>query len=201
MKFRASLLLLLVALPLALVAAEEKPKQKSTPRPTILKRWMRTLGITKEKTNTTPTGYKGLEMGVQVDPAQVKVAEVKQIKVSVTLANRGKNSVQLEFPTSQRIEVLVKSKDGKTIEQWSEDQAFDSEPSMVSINPSERLEYVVNVATRDMVADQSYIVEAFFPNFEALRKSVTVSAIGATPATAATPAAATPTPKPKKHKK
>ena len=83
---------------------------------------------------------------------------------------------QLEFPTSQRVEVLLKSKEGKTIEQWSQDQAFNNEPTLVTINPRERLEYSVNVATRDMVAGETYTVEGFFPNFDALRKTHPIKA-------------------------
>jgi hypothetical protein len=175
MKFRASILLLTMALPLALTAAEEQPP--STPKPSILKRWMKTLGVSKDHGNTSATGFKGLDIGLEADPAQVKVSEVKQIKVKVTLANRGHKIAELEFPTSQRIEVLIKTKEGKTIEQWSEDQAFSNEPTMVTINPGERLEYAVSVATRDMVPDQTYSVEAFFPNFDQLRKSITVTAV------------------------
>jgi hypothetical protein len=176
MKFRASLLLLLtMALPLGLIAAEEAPK--TTPKPSILSRWKKALGITKDATTTTATGFKGLDIGLQVDPASVKVGDVKQMKVTVTLANRGKKIAQLEFPTSQRIEVLVKAPEGKTIEQWSEDQAFNNEPTMVTINPSERLEYIVNVATRDMAAGQTYTVEAFFPNFDQLKKTIKVPAV------------------------
>ena len=189
MKFRVPLLLLTMALPLALAAAEEKTP--ATPKPSILKRWMKTFGMSKENRNTTATGFKGLEIGLLADPAEIKVAESKQIKVTVTLANRGKKIAELEFPTSQRIEVLVKSKEGKTIEQWSEDQAFNNEPSIVTINPNERLEYTVSVATRDMVPDQTYTVEAFFPNFEQLRKAITVTTVN--PA-AAKPATATPAP-------
>ena len=51
-----------------------------------------------------------------------------------------------------------------------------NEPSIVTINPNERLEYLVNVSTRDMVAGETYNVEGFFPNFEHLRKTITVTA-------------------------
>jgi len=173
MKFRAPILLLTMALPLAAFAAEEAPK--ATPKPTILKKWMKTLGLEKDP-NATATGFKGLDITLQANPAQVTVGETKQIKATVTLTNRSKKIAQLEFPTSQRIEVLVKSKDGKTIEQWSQDQAFNNEPTMVTINPRERLEYTVNVATRDMTPGETYHVEGFFPNFDALRKSVPVAA-------------------------
>jgi len=207
MKFRAPLCLLMLALPLILVAAEDgstpapavtptpTPKVKrapttpATPRVFPLRRWLRALGIDKSPTaGFATTGFKGLEISLKLDPPQVAVGETKQLKATVTLLNRGKKIAQLDFPTSQRIEVLVKNSDGKMIEQWSEDQAFDNEPSLVSVNPNERLEYTVNLSTRDMVAGQSYTVDAYFPNFEQLRKSMTVPA--ATPAPKGTPGAA-----------
>ena len=79
--------------------------------------------------------------------------------------------MQLDFPTTQRIEVLVKNKAGKTIVRWSEDQAFANEPTLVAINPGERLEYTATVSTRDLVAGETYTVEAFFPSYEALRQN------------------------------
>ena len=89
----------------------------------------------------------------------------------MTLANKGKKLVQLEFPTTQRIEVLVQNKAGKRVVQWSEDQAFTAEPTLVAINPGERLEYSANVPTRDLAAGETYTLEAFFPNYETLRKT------------------------------
>jgi hypothetical protein len=209
MKFRAPLCLLMLALPLVLVAAEDAttpapavtptptPKTKhapaatATPRVFPLKRWMRALGIDKSPTaGMKSTGFKGLEIGLKVDPAQVAVGETKQLKATVTLINRGKKIAQLDFPTSQRIEVLVKNGEGKMIVQWSEDQAFDNEPSLVTVNPNERLEYSVNLSTRDMVAGQSYTVDAYFPNFDQLRASVNVPAVTPTAGSAkGTPAA------------
>jgi len=195
MKFRAPLCLLMLALPLVLVAAEDTttpapavtptptPKVKRAPAPTAtprvfpLKRWLRALGIDKSPTaGMTATGFKGLEIGLKVDPPQVAVGETKQLKATVTLINRGKKIAQLDFPTSQRIEVLVKNSEGKMIVQWSEDQAFDNEPSLVTVNPNERLEYSVNLSTRDMAVGQTYTVDAYFPNFEQLRRSMTVPA-------------------------
>jgi hypothetical protein len=200
MKFRVLTSLLTVALPLALLAAEEKPAV--TPKPTILKRWMKALGWSTGAAKGA-TVYKGLELNVKVQP-EIKVAESKDVRVTVSLTNRTNKINQLDFPTSQRIEVLVKTSDGKTIEQWSEDQAFTNEPTMVTINPDERLEYVVKVATRDMVVGQSYTIEAFFPHFEQLRKSVVVKAVSetaaGTPAPGSSPAPATPVIKAKKSK-
>ena len=113
--------------------------------------------------------WKDLVMTMSIAPQPVKLSEVRQMKVSLQLTNKSKKLVQLEFPTTQRIEVLVRNANGKLIEQWSEDQAFSNEPTLVAINPGERLEYSANVSTRDLTAGERYSVEAFFPNFEQLK--------------------------------
>ncbi len=119
-------------------------------------------------------GGRRLALTIEVAPAPLKLAEARTMQVTLRLANRSKKFVQLSFPTTQRIEVLVKNKTGKMVEQWSEDQAFSNEPSLVTVNPGERLEYTANVATRDMAAGEPFVVEGFFPNFEELRVQKTV---------------------------
>ena len=114
---------------------------------------------------------KGLEMSLAVEPAAPKLSDAHEVKVTVTLANKGKKLVQLDFPTTQRIEVLVKNKAGKMVVQWSEDHAFTNDPTLVAINPGERLEYAATISTRDLAAGETYTVEAFFPNFDTLRKN------------------------------
>ncbi len=176
MKFRALFCLAAFALSVGLRGAEEAATP--TPKPGMLHRLThpfestRTKGQAKESVIT----FRNLEMGMVVAPEPVKVSETKQMKVTLTLTNRAKKMVQLDFPTTQRVEVLLKTKDGKTIEQWSQDQAFTNEPTLVTINPNERLEYSVNVSTRDMTAGQEYTVEGFFPNFEQLKKLHPISA-------------------------
>ncbi len=170
MKFRVLSCLLAICLPMAASAAEEVPP--ATPKPSLWNRLLHPFGPSKPKEpKVRGTNFKQLEMAMQIEPNPVKLGDNRQIKVTLTLANHSGKLVQLEFPTSQRIEVLINSKTGQRIEQWSEDQAFNNEPTLVTINPGERLEYSVNVSTRDLVAGETYSVEGFFPNFEALRKS------------------------------
>ncbi len=173
MKFRALICLLAVAAPLDLLAAEEAPAP--TPKPSLLNRLIHPFGGSKAKAKAPVTTFRQLEMGLLVDPNPVKLTDHRQVKVTLTLTNRGGKMQQLDFPTSQRVEVLLKNKDGKTIEQWSQDQAFTNEPTLVTINPKERLEYSVNVATRDMAAGETYTVEGFFPNFDQLRKTLPIT--------------------------
>jgi hypothetical protein len=119
--------------------------------------------------------FKGLEMKMSVEPLTPNLGEVRQITVKLRLQNRGKRLVQLDFPTTQRIEVIVRNTAGGLVEQWSEDQAFQNEPGLVAINPGERLEYSANISTRDFAAGQDYIVEGFFPNYESLRATAKVT--------------------------
>lgn len=106
---------------------------------------------------------------MKLEPLPLKLSDTNRLKVTLTLSNRTKKLAQLEFPTAQRIEVLLKTTTGKLVEQWSADRAFAAEATIVTINPGERAEYLAEVATREMVAGETYLVEAFFPNHETLR--------------------------------
>ena len=121
------------------------------------------------ETVTRTVGGKTLTLSMSLDPDPVKLTDSRQFKVSMRVANQSKKLVQLEFPTTQRIEVIVRNTAGKLVEQWSEDRSFANEPGMVSINPGEHLEYAATLSTRDMVAGEAYVVEALFPQYEPLR--------------------------------
>lgn len=178
MKFRHLLpLLLCVALSPAR-ASEEGSKEK---RPGWVSRTLQSLnpfrrseGDASERGDARAVRWKKLSLTMQVEPSPVRLSETRQIKVTLRLENRGRRLIQLEFPTTQRIEVLLRRKDGRLVEQWSEDQAFANEATVVAINPGERLEYAVSVATRDLAAGQPYTIEAFFPNYEQLRTSLSI---------------------------
>lgn len=182
MNFRPLLLIAFVLGSLSLQAAEEKKEQPKV----VQEGWMKKIGKTvwpfgRKQQGEAPApvpkgsqsgkGWKQLVPTISIEPTPFKLSEVRTMKVTLQLANHGKKLAQLEFPTTQRIEVLVTDSAGKRIEQWSEDQAFQNEPTLVAINPNERLEYVATVATRDLKAGQSYTVEGFFPNFDQLRAS------------------------------
>ena len=110
-------------------------------------------------------------MSMTLEPAVVKLPDTRAVRVTIQVVNNSKQPIQLEFPSSQRIEVLVKNETGKVILRSSDDQKLDKEQGFLVINPEERLEYTATVATRDMVVGQAYMIEAFFPNFDQLRAS------------------------------
>lgn len=179
MKFCLPVVLLLCCLAGETVSAAEDGRQEE-PRPGFFQRAVRSLNPFRSKepedklNSAKAPNWKRLELSILLEPLPLKLPETRQLKVTLQLTNKSKKFVQMEFPTSQRIEVLVKNKEGKLVEQWSEDQAFASEPTLVVVNPNERLEYSASVATRDMVPGESYTIEAFFPNFEPLRIQKTI---------------------------
>ena len=120
-------------------------------------------------------GWRNLAMSMTMDPDSVKLADTRAIRVGVSVINKGEAAVQLDFPTTQRIELLLKSEDGKVISKWSEDQKVEKEQGFLVINPGERLEYTANISTREMKGGSTYIIEAYFPDFEQLRTTRMVS--------------------------
>ncbi|MGB8168657.1 MAG: BsuPI-related putative proteinase inhibitor [Chthoniobacteraceae bacterium] len=189
MKFRLPVfaLLALACLPLhaePLPGEDGKKKKKAGPA-VVQEGWLKRTGkalwpFGKKPDSSVAAPPKGSQSGkewkslvptISIDPTPLKLSDVRTMKVTLQLANKGKKLVQLDFPTTQRIEVLIKDATGKMIEQWSEDQAFQNEPTLVAINPSERLEYTATVATRELKAGQVYTIEGFFPNFDQLRAS------------------------------
>jgi Intracellular proteinase inhibitor len=112
---------------------------------------------------------------VTVDPAAPKLGEQRQMNVILRVTNKGKRLAQLEFPTAQRVDGIIRDKLGNVIERWSEDHSFEKEPGVVSINPGERVEFTMSIATREMTAGETYTVEAFLLEHETLRGSAHVT--------------------------
>src|ERR1700720_1703273 len=75
---------------------------KTTPKPTRKRGWLGRL-LHPFSPNVVPQ-YKdprlrGLALDLQITPQTVKLSEVRQISVKVTLANLSKRPVALDFPT------------------------------------------------------------------------------------------------------
>lgn len=116
-----------------------------------------------------------MAMEMTVQPLPLNLSEVRRMVVTIKLINRGKRLVQLQFPTSQRIEVMVLDAKGAKVVQWSDDQFFSSEPSYLTINPGERVQYDLKVATRDLVAGRLFTIEASVPGYDSLRERVSLT--------------------------
>jgi intracellular proteinase inhibitor BsuPI len=112
---------------------------------------------------------RGLALDLQISPQTVKLSEVRQLSVKVTLANLSKRPVALDFPTSQRIEIYLIDSAGAVLTKWSENHAIAEKPATILVNPSERIEYNETISTRELTPNKVFVAEVFFPQFLELR--------------------------------
>jgi hypothetical protein len=106
-----------------------------------------------------------IEARLRVQESDFTLAGRRDIKAVYCLRNVGKQPLRLDFPTAQHMELILRSSDQRPLFLWSEDRLFASMPSVVVINSGERLEYEASVPTRDMVAGDSYEVEAMLVGY------------------------------------
>ena len=116
-----------------------------------------------------------LETKVRLDPAEVVLAERRDVRVLISVQNTTRRSLRLDFTTAQRIELAMIGPDGKRLFLWSEDRLFDPRPGTVVINPRERIEYEATVPTRDMTAGSTYSVEVGLVGYPELATSVNIT--------------------------
>jgi len=112
---------------------------------------------------------RGLALDLQITPQTVKLSEVRQLSVKVTLANLSKRPVTLDFPTSQRIEIYLTNSGGDVLTKWSENHAIAEKAATILINPNERIEYNETISTRELTPNKVFVAEVFFPQFLELR--------------------------------
>lgn len=88
--------------------------------------------------------------------------------VKLTLTNKSKRPITLEFPDSQRIEIILRNSADTVLTTWSDNHAFAQNASTVLINPQERVQYAETIATRELMPNKVFIAEVFFPKYPEL---------------------------------
>src|SRR6476660_10523812 len=168
MKRRLVLLVLIVFVARAMVGQDVTP----TPTPTRKRGWLSRV-LHPFSPDVVPqykdARLRGLALDLQITPQTVKLSEVRQISVKVTLANLSKRPVTLDFPTTQRIEIYLTNSAGDVLTKWSENHAITEKASTVLVNPGERIEYNEPISTRELTPNNVFVAEVFFPQFVELR--------------------------------
>lgn len=111
----------------------------------------------------------GLLLEVRVSPQPIKLSEVRQMEITVTLTNKSKRPVSLDFPTAERIEILLRNSAEKVLTTWSDNHAFAEDPATILINPQEHVQYAETIATRELTPNKVFIAEVFFVKYPELR--------------------------------
>src|SRR5262247_4635885 len=168
MKRRLVLLVLTIFVAGAMFGQDVTP----TPTPARKRGWLSRI-LHPFSPNVVPQ-YKdprlrGLSLDLQITPQTVKLSEVRQLNVKVTLANLSKRPVTLDFPSSQRIEMYLTNSAGDILTKWSENHAIAEKPATILINPSERIEYNETISTRELTPNKVFVAQVFFPQFLELR--------------------------------
>lgn len=118
---------------------------------------------------------RGLVLAVELPAEPIKLSEMRQLPVRVTLTNRGDRAAELSFPSEQRIEILLHDSAGRVVTRWSENRAFEEQPGNLLINPTEHVEYSETIATRELVPGKVFAVEVLvpaYPELDVQRKSI-----------------------------
>jgi hypothetical protein len=112
---------------------------------------------------------RGLVLELRLSPQPVKLSEVRQLQVNLTLTNVSKRAVVLDFPSEQRFEIYLRNSSEAILTIWSDNHAFEDKPGTVLINPLEHIDYPSTIATRDLSPNKVFIAEVFFPQYPELR--------------------------------
>ena len=112
---------------------------------------------------------RGLVLSLELSPQPIKLSEVRQMDVKLTLTNKARRPITLEFADAQRIEILLRNSADKVLTTWSDNHAFAQTAGTVLINPQEHIEYDETIATRELTPNKVFIAEVFFPKYPELR--------------------------------
>lgn len=148
-----------------------KPRESAPPRRSWFGRILHPFsgGGTPAPPQPQDPRLRGLVLDLQLSPQPLKLSEVRQLDVKLTVTNRGKKGINLDFPTEQRIEIYLLNSADVVLTKWSENHAFKEKPGTLLINPQEHVEYNEKISTRELAPDKVYIAEAFLPKYPDLR--------------------------------
>jgi|SRR5438876_5506572 intracellular proteinase inhibitor BsuPI len=175
------LLALAAGLPAQETAPETRPSVATTPVPTptpittttlkkrgLFGRILHPFSSSEVLPKYNDRKLRGLILDLQVSPQPVRLSEVRQMEVKVTVTNMGNRMIPLDFPTDQRIEIQLLNAADAVLTKWSENHAIKDKPGTILINPGEHVEYKENIATRDLTPGRVFTADVFFPKYPEL---------------------------------
>ena len=114
-----------------------------------------------------PATASGLELELKFSPDPVKLGEVREISVNITLRNVSNRTATLKFPTTQILEIALRDVGTDTIvSKWSADRTFSDDRRIIPVNKGEHLEYTEPITTRELKAGRAYNLEVSFLGYE-----------------------------------
>jgi hypothetical protein len=126
--------------------------------------------------NSKPSRASKLSVSINLPSASISLAKDRQIAAVLVLSNLGKRTQVLAFPSTKRVEAVLRDNSGKILARAFEDRQFKDEEGVITINPGESLEFECGIPSRDLSAGSTYTLEASIVNQEGLitRKPISV---------------------------
>lgn len=166
---RATVLFLLVFALCAGARAQQVSPSPVPPKRTLMNRILHPFRSTDPLPEYKDAQLRGLVLSLQISPQPIRLSEVRQMEMKLTITNRSKRPVTLEFPNAQRFEIYLRTSTEKILATWSDNHAFAESAGTVLINPQEHIDYAETIATRELTPNKVFIAEMFFPKYPELR--------------------------------
>jgi hypothetical protein len=99
-----------------------------------------------------------VQLDIQCSANPVRLGANQPLGVRLQVFNKGKKTQLLEFSSGQRAEVVLRDATGKIVGRSL--NSAGEEGGFVTLNSGERMEYLLQVPTRGLVAGNLYSLEA-----------------------------------------
>jgi hypothetical protein len=142
--------------------------------PGLIKGGLFMQGSKKRFEGANELNLESYKTKLEINPAQLTLTRIRnpqpsdEITVKFTLVNGSDKGSTLYFPTSQRMDAVIRDAEGKTIYTWSEDFEFATEPGYSYVNAGERLNYQLKIpfqALRGKVPQGEATITASLVNY------------------------------------
>ena len=117
-----------------------------------------------------------LEVQAVCSPSPLILKGTKNLSVLIKVHNSSKRTQLLEFPSSQRADAVLRDASGKIVARASSNVSPKEVPSLVTVNPGERLEYALSLPTEGMQEGKKYTLECALVGQEGLTASLQITA-------------------------
>jgi hypothetical protein len=170
MRPAAVVVLLIVAGNARLLAQDQQPETRTVEeRRSWFSRVLHPFGSSERLPDYKDPRLRGLVLDLQISPQPVKLSEVRHLNVRLSLMNKSKRPIALDFPTEERIEVFLRNSAEAVLTKFSDNRSYENTPGTVLINPDEHVDYDGSISTRDLTPNRVFICEVFFPQYPELR--------------------------------
>jgi len=146
--------------------------------PGLIKGGLFMQGSKKRFEGANELNLESYKTKLEINPSQITLKRIRdpqpsdEIIVKFTLVNGSDKGTTLYFPTSQRVDAVIRDAEGKTIYTWSEDFEFALEPGFSYVNAGERLNYQLKIpfqALRGKVPQGQATITASLVNYPQMK--------------------------------